>query len=155
MKPKSRFVLRVLLYSVPLYLVGQNLLLWYASALPAGLTRSGEDQHLPNNIGEFLYAPSMAVIAFCALILATPKMAALKKAGTLCVGLAVFVFADALFIRCLMVAAPLNADSVVFELYLCVKSLLACVLWIIIGYPYLGEVLGPEARRQTRDQIVR
>ena len=45
------------------------------------------------------------------------------------------------FIEYLRGAAPLSGDSPVFELYLCVKSLLPCVLWIAMSYPYLGELL--------------
>jgi len=148
-KAKYRFVLRVLLYSVPLYLIGQKLLWWYAGALPQFLVSSGPHQHLPGNIGQFLYAPSMAVIAFCALSLATPGMSVQTKAGMVCVGIVVFVLTDVLAIQCIKGAAPLSEDSVVFELYLCVKSLLACVLWIVMSLPYLGELLRSGERCQS------
>jgi F0F1-type ATP synthase assembly protein I len=95
-------------------------------------------------MGEFLYGSSMTIIAFYALILSTPNISILKKAGTLLIGTGAFFLTDLFFVQYIIFpqGQPVsNEDSPAFEIYLCIKWLLPFLLWIIASYRHLGEFL--------------
>ena len=95
--------------------------------------------HLPPDIDKMLYGYSMTIIAFLSLCFATPMIPILKKAVFIAVGIFAFVLSDFFFIQYIKGGAGLRPDSVVYEVYLCVKWLLPFGLWIAMSYPYLGK----------------
>lgn len=141
MKPRYLFLLKLLGYSFILYIIGHKLLYAYASSIADGLTVQDLRYHLPPNIDKMIYGYSMTIIAFLSLTLATPKIPILKKAGFIAVRMAAFILSDFFFIQYIKGDASLTPDSVVYELYLCIKWLLPFLLWIVMSYSHLGKLL--------------
>lgn len=148
MKPKYLFLLKLTGYSLIFYIAGHKLLQGYASSMTDGLNVSDTRYHLPPDIDKMLYGYSMTIIAFLSLTLATPMIPILKRAGFIAIGMVAFVLRDFFFIQYIKGDASLTPDSVVYEVYLCIKWLLPFLLWIVMSYPYLGEFF-------TRKQKVR
>jgi len=143
-KPKYLFLLKFLGYSLVLFTFGHQLLHGYALLLGQGIHIGNTDYQIPPHIEDFLYGSSMTIIAFFALILATPGIAARKKAGLIAIGLIAFFLTDLLFVQ--FVVFPQgqpasNEDSPALEIYLCIKWMLPFLLWIMTSYPYLGELV--------------
>ncbi len=70
--------------------------------------------HMPLHIEEFLYGSSMTIIAFLALILATPRIAATRKAAIIAIGLSSFFLTDLLFVQFIIFPQgqpPASGDS--------------------------------------------
>ena len=89
----------------------------------------------------------MTIIAFLALILATPRIVATRKAAIIAIGLSSFFLTDLLFVQFIIFPQgqpPASGDSPALELYLCIKWILPFLLWIIPSYPYLGELFNPK-----------
>jgi len=144
---KYLFLLKFLGYSLVLFTFGHQLLHAYALLLKQGMNIGNSAYHIPPDIEKFLYGSSMTIIAFFALILATPSIAARKKAVIIAIGLISFFFTDLLFVQFILFPQgqpPSNGDSPAFELYLCIKWLLPFLFWIIPSYPYLGGLLNPK-----------
>jgi hypothetical protein len=143
-KARHLFLLKFLGYSLVLYVFGHQLLHGYAALLGQGMVLLNQDYHVPPNIEYFLYGSSMTIIAFIALMLATPGNSGRKKASVIGIGLIAFFLTDSLFIQYVIFPAGQprsNEDSPVFEMYLCIKWLLPFLLWLIVSHPYLGELL--------------
>jgi hypothetical protein len=142
-KTKYLFLLKLLGYSFLLFLIGHQFLRGYASSLTDSLNVFDPRYRIPPNIEQFLYRSSLTVIAFLSLIFSTPKIPILRKAAYLSIGVLVFFFTDFFFIQHIKGKFSLNEDSLVFEMYFCIKWLLPFLLWIIVSYPYLGELFSP------------
>jgi len=87
----------------------------------------------------------MTIIAFVGLIFSTPNISLLKKATVLIIGIGAFFLTDLLFVQYVVFPQgqpASNEDSPVFEMYLCIKWLLPFLLWMVMCYPYWGEVFG-------------
>jgi len=138
-KPKYLFLLKLLGYSLLFYILGHKLLQGYATSMTDGLNVSDSRYHLPADLDKMLYGYSMTIIAFLSLTLATPMIPILKRAGYIAIGMTAFVFSDFFFIQYIKGDTGLTPDSVVYEVYLCVKWLLPFGLWIAMSYPYLGK----------------
>ena len=143
MKAKYLFLLKLLGYSFLLYAVGHKLLYSYAYSMTDGLNVQDLRYHLPPDIDKMLYGYSMTIIAFLSLTLATPMIPIAKKTGFIAVGIFAFVLSDFFFIQYIKGDASLTPDSVVYEVYLCIKWLLPFLLWIVMSYPYLGKFFNP------------
>ncbi len=146
-KAKYLFLLKFLGYSLVLFIFGHQLLHGYAFLLGHGMNIGSSTYHIPLNIEEFLYGSSMTIIAFLALIMATPSIAATRKAGIIAIGLSSFFLTDLLFVQFIIFPQgqpPANGDSLALELYLCIKWILPFLLWIIPSYPHLGELFNPK-----------
>ncbi|HXZ95392.1 MAG TPA: hypothetical protein VEG28_05755 [Dehalococcoidia bacterium] len=143
MKPRLLLLFKILGYSFVLFLIGHKFFHWYAATLIDSLNVQDPRYHLPPNMQDFLYGPSMTIIAFIALMLSTPKMTASRKAGIISLGIVGFVLIDFFFLQYLKGTSHLTEDSLVFEMYLCVKWLLPFVLWIVPNYPHLRDFFGP------------
>jgi len=99
---------------------------------------------IPTRAEQFLYGSSMTITAFIALMIATPDIPFPKRAAAIVAGLIVFFLTDWLFIQYVIFPQGqpvLNEDSPAFEMYLCIKGLLPFLLWLIVGHPYLGQLL--------------
>ena len=88
----------------------------------------------------------MTIIAFLSLTLATPMIPILKRVEFIAIGIAGFCLSDFFFIQYIKGDASLTPDSIVYELYLCIKWLLPFLLWIVMSYPYLGKFFNPAAK---------
>ncbi|MGO9379080.1 MAG: hypothetical protein ACLPN1_03345 [Dissulfurispiraceae bacterium] len=146
-KEKYRFLLKFLGYSLVLFAFGHQLLHGYTWLLGYGMNIADSTYRVPPYIEKFLYGSSMVIIAFCALIIATPSIAARKKAGIIAIGLIGFFLTDLLFVQLIIFPqglSPSSADSPAFEVYLCIKWILPFLLWIIQSYAYLGELFNPK-----------
>jgi len=98
---------------------------------------------------------SMTMIAFIALMLATPGVPLVKKAAALVTGLAAFFLTDWLFLQYVIfpLGKPfLNDAFPSFELYLCIKWLLPFLVWLIFSYQHLGNFLSPARKISHRRQ---
>lgn len=138
MKANYLFLLKLLGYSFLLFVLGHQFLRGYAASLADSLNVSDPRYHMPPNIEQFLYSSSITVIAFLSLVLSTPKIPILRKASFISIGVIVFFLTDVVFIQHIKGYLSLNEDSLVFEVYLCIKWLLPFILWMIASYPYLG-----------------
>ena len=146
-KAKYLFLLKFLGYSLALFTFGHQLLHGYVFLLGHGMNVRNSMYHMPLHIEEFLYGSSMTIIAFLALILATPRIAATRKAAIIAIGLGSFFLTDLLFVQFIIFPQgqpPASGDSSGLELYLCIKWILPFLLWIIPSYPYLGELFSPK-----------
>ena len=146
-KAKYLFLLKFLVYSIVLFTFGHQLLHGYVFLLGHGMNVRNSMYHMPLHIEEFLYGSSMTIIAFLALILATPRIAATRKAAIIAIGLSSFFLTDLLFVQFIIFPQgqpPASGDSPALELYLCIKWILPFLLWIIPSYPYLGELFSPK-----------
>jgi len=149
-KAKYLFLLKFLGYSLALFTFGHQLLHGYAFLLGRGMNIGNSTYHIPLNIEEFLYGSSMTIIAFLALIIATPSVATGRKAAVIAIGLSSFFFTDLLFVQFIIFPQgqpPASGDSLALELYLCIKWILPFLLWIIPSYPHLGELFN--AKREV------
>jgi len=106
-----------------------------------GLNVQDPRYHIPPDIDKMLYGYSMTIIAFLSLTLATPMIPILKRVGYIVIGIVGFLLSDFFFIQYLKGDASLTPDSIVYEVYLCIKWLLPFGLWIVMSYPYLGAAL--------------
>lgn len=145
MKARYQFLLRFLGVSLLLFIFGHQLLHGYVSLMAKGMKMLNPGYLLiPVRAEEFLYGSSMVIIAFIALMVATPGMVIGKKAGIITIGLIAFFLTDWLFIQYVIFPKgqpALNEDSAAYEMYLCVKWLLPFLLWIMVSRPHLGGLL--------------
>lgn len=146
MKPKYLFLLKLLGYSFLLYLVGHKLLQGYAASMTDGLNVQDPRYHLPADLDKMLYGYSMTIIAFLSLTLATPRIPILKRVSFIAAGIFAFLMSDFFFIQYIKGDAGLTPDSVVYEVYLCIKWLLPFGLWIVMSYPYMGKFFNPSTQ---------
>lgn len=152
MRPKYLFLLKFLGLSILLFIFGHQLLHAYACVMELGMKLLNPNYHIiPARAEEFLYGSSMTIIAFIALMLATPDVTLPKRVAALFVGLIAFLLTDWLFIQYVIFpqGQPVsNEDSPVFEIYLCIKWLLPFLLWIIMSYSYMEDLFSPQ--KETR-----
>lgn len=83
------------------------------------------------------------MIAFVAIILATPKIAFGKKAGFIFIGMAIFLLTDFFGIQYLIFPQgqfKADVNSEIRHLYLYSKWVVPFAIWIMMSYPHLEEL---------------
>ena len=154
MKARYLFLLEFLGLSLLLFIFGHQLLQVYAYLMGLVMKLFNPNYHLNAAAAEkFLYGSSMTIIAFIALMLATPAVSLPKRGVALIAGLIAFFLTDWLFIQYVIFPQgknPLNEDSPVFELYLCIKWLLPFSMWLLVSYPFLEKLLS--SRTETKSE---
>lgn len=153
MRPKYLFLFKFLGFSLLLFIFGHQLLHAYAYVMGLGMKLLNPSYHIiPDRAEEFLYGSSMTIIAFIALMLATPDMPLPKRGAVLVVGLIAFFLTDWLFIQYVIFPQgnPVsNEDSPAFEMYLCIKWLLPFLIWIIMSYPYMEKLFMTQKEKRV------
>jgi hypothetical protein len=152
-KLKYLFLLKFTGYSLILFIFGHQLLHGYTVVLSQAMMLVNSSYHVPSNLEPFLYGSSMTIIAFLALILATPGVSVKKKSLFITMGMTAFFFTDFIFIQYVIFpqGQPVsNEDSPLYEIYLCIKWLLPFLLWLIVSYPYLGQFLKATGKKDAK-----
>ena len=106
-------------------------------------------------MGYFIYSTSITMLAFVALILATPKIPAIRRLLFIFIMLGALLMMDFYGIQHIMYpqgSQPLDEDSVVRELYLAGKWILPFLIWIVMVYPYVGAFFTREQETETSAQ---
>ena len=153
MKPRHLFILKVFGSSLILFLCGSYLLRGYISMVAIGTRLTNLYYRLPPGIEKFLYGSSMTVIAFISLTLSTPITPVRKKAGIIAGGLMVFYLVDLFFVQYVIFpfrSAPLDENSLLYEMYFCIKWLLPFLLWLSMSYPLLGDLIDAPRKAEKK-----
>ena len=143
MKQINLFLLKFLGYSLVLFIFGRPLVDGYSAVLSFIIQFVNPQYPLSPYIGKFTYITSLTIIAFLAIILATPKIAPGKKAGFFFIGMAIFLLTDFFGIQYLIFPQgqfKTDVNSGVRHLYLYSKWFVPFAIWIMMSYPQLGEL---------------
>ena len=141
MREKLLFIVKVLGYSLGLFILWHPISKVYRFFLELGLSYNYVLSE------KFPYVKSLTLIPFISLIIATPKIKILKKAGIISIGVIVFLLID-------FFAIKLGMDNVyksptAFATYRIVKIFLPFLLWIVTCYPYLGGLFISQKKEAT------
>ena len=129
MREKLLFIIKVIGYSLGLFILWHPISKVYGFFLDLGLSHYMLSEKFP-------YIKSLTLIPFISLVIATPKIRILKKAGIISIGVAIFLVIDIFAVKSGMENVQRNPTA--FITYRIIKIFLPFLLWIITSYPYLG-----------------
>jgi hypothetical protein len=148
-KPKYLFLPKFLGYSLVLFIFGHQLVDGYAAVLGFIIHTINPQYPLSPDLGKLTYTTSLTMIAFVAMILSTPKIPVRKKAGFILLGLFIFLLVDFFGIQYIVFPHGRfrwDESTPVVELYSYSKWFVPFVLWIMMSYRQMGELLRPEIK---------
>ena len=140
MREKLLFIAKVSGYSLGLFILWHPISKVYRFFLDLGLSNYMLSE-------KFFYVKSLTLIPFISLVLATPNIKIVKKAGIISSGVIVFLLIDFLAVKLGMDSVHRNPTA--FITYRIVKIFLPFLLWIITCYPYLGDIFNPQVKEPS------
>ena len=140
MREKLLFIAKVSGYSLGLFILWHPISKVYRFFLDLGLSHYVLSE-------KFFYVKSLTLIPFISLVLATPNIKVLKKAGIIGIGVIVFLFIDFFAVKSGMENVQRNPTA--FITYRIIKIFLPFLLWIIFCYPYLGDLFSPRMKEAS------
>ena len=150
MRPRPLFFAKLLGYSLILLFLWPQISQVYLFLLKELIKNSGSLKMFTEKVEKgYFSTQSLYMVPFISLILSTSKMPHIRKAGAILFGVVVFLVEDfAVFIFLAQDEVfsydlfSLSAANTYF------KVLAPFVLWMIPGYPYMGELLLSRKRKQ-------
>lgn len=139
MQPKIRFLLKVLTFSLVLFVAWKPLAAIYGLLLEQILQVVYPRYWALTKNESFPYLASLGLIPLAALLLATPRMSVRRKVVALLVGLAMCLALDATIVR----SGVAEANSLGYGLYRSIKWLLPLVVWLVACGSAGADLLAP------------
>jgi hypothetical protein len=137
-KPKLLFLAKVLLCSTGLFLIWHPVSQGYLIILKRLVSLTASSYELSEKGDLLIYQMSLYMIPLLALMIITPNVPLMKRAGIAGIGIIVFLVLDITYIQYLIQAegAAESSQNAVDVLFHSLKLLLPLLLWIIASPAY-------------------
>ena len=143
MKVRLRFLGKLLAFSLALFVLWPYISPAYIHVLKRILKAASPLYTVMPEDESLFQKMSIYLVPFIVLVLSTPKITTGRKAEFIALGIFIFFVQDFIFFQYLISIegdAAVPEQSLADVIYQNVKLLLPFLLWIIMSYPYLGEL---------------
>ncbi len=144
MKPKLLFLAKLSAFSLGLFLIWDFISTAYISVLSFVLHHLNFYYNSSAEWHEYLYKRTLYLIPFASLVCATPKMTIKRKAAIIAIGVIVFLLMDLLFLQYMLYLEREGNEDLSDVIFQSIEWIMSFLLWLIPGYPYLGELFNKQ-----------
>ncbi len=140
MKPKLLFLAKLSAFSLGLFLLWDFVSAAYISVLSFVLHYLNSYNNPSAEWHEYLYKRTLYLIPFASLVCATPKMTFKRKTAIIAIGIIIFILMDLLFLQYVLYMEREGNEDLSDVIFQSIEWIMSFLLWLIPGYPYVGEL---------------